>query len=112
MESIKELTESILKIRDIQINVNRNDFSEESLSDIQKLMLYRITLISLVLGATHLDESRRYPSAREFRAALEEEQRQHSAWSLASMMHEMFGLELDRERTDLAEAAERALKEP
>jgi two-component system sensor histidine kinase UhpB len=43
MESIRELIESILKIRNIQIDVNRSDFSEESLSDIQKLMLYRIT---------------------------------------------------------------------
>jgi len=43
MESIRELIESILKIRNIQIDVHNGDFSEEVLSDIQKLMVYRIT---------------------------------------------------------------------
>ncbi len=57
---------------------------------------------SLVLGATHADPSHRYPSARELRASLEEEQRRHSAPSLAAMMSELFGPELDRERAELA----------
>lgn len=43
LESINELIESIHKIKQIQIDVYRNNFSEEILSDIQKLVLYRIT---------------------------------------------------------------------
>lgn len=42
MESLKELIDSIVKIKDMQIDVHRDNFSEETLSDIQKLMLYRI----------------------------------------------------------------------
>lgn len=42
LESLNELIESILNIRDIQIDVHRDNFSEESLTDLQKLMLYRI----------------------------------------------------------------------
>ena len=66
---------------------------------------------SLVLGATHADRSTRYPSAREFRACLEDEQRRHPAPSLAAMMSELFGPELDRERTDLADLARRSAHE-
>jgi signal transduction histidine kinase len=43
IESIRELIDSILKIRNIQIDIHKDDFSEEVLSDIQKLMVYRIT---------------------------------------------------------------------
>ena len=57
----------------------------------------------VLLGATHPDASARYPSARVFRATLEEEQRRHPAWSLASLMSELFGPELDRERIELAQ---------
>jgi signal transduction histidine kinase len=42
IESINELID-ILKIRNIHINIHKNGFSEEELSDIQKLMVYRIT---------------------------------------------------------------------
>jgi signal transduction histidine kinase len=43
IESIKELTESILKIRNMEIEIHKDNFSEEVLTDIQKLMVYRIT---------------------------------------------------------------------
>ena len=43
IESINELIESILKIRNIQIDIHKDGFSEEELTDIQKLMVYRIT---------------------------------------------------------------------
>ncbi len=43
MESINELIDSILKIRNIHIEIHKDGFSEEALSDIQKLMVYRIT---------------------------------------------------------------------
>jgi signal transduction histidine kinase len=43
IESINELIDSILNIKPIQIDVHKNGFSEEELTDIQKLMLYRIT---------------------------------------------------------------------
>ena len=43
IESINELIDSILKIRNIQIDIHKNGFSEDELSDIQKLMVYRIT---------------------------------------------------------------------
>jgi signal transduction histidine kinase len=43
VESIRELSDSILKISDIQIDIHKSDFSEDSLSDLQKLMIYRIT---------------------------------------------------------------------
>lgn len=43
IESIKELIDSILKIRNIQIDIHKDGFSEDELSDIQKLMVYRIT---------------------------------------------------------------------
>jgi len=43
IESIKELIESILKIRNIQIDIHKDGFSEEELTEIQKLMVYRIT---------------------------------------------------------------------
>ncbi|MBL7699724.1 MAG: hypothetical protein JNK79_16275 [Chitinophagaceae bacterium] len=42
LEALRELIESIVKIRDMEIEVYRNNFSEESLTDHQKLMLYRI----------------------------------------------------------------------
>lgn len=43
IESINELIDSILKIRNIQINIQQDGFKEAELSDIQKLMVYRIT---------------------------------------------------------------------
>jgi signal transduction histidine kinase len=43
IESINDLIDSILDIKPIQIDVHKNGFSEDQLSDIQKLMLYRIT---------------------------------------------------------------------
>lgn len=43
IESINELIDSILNIKPIQIDVHKNGFFEDQLSDIQKLMLYRIT---------------------------------------------------------------------
>ncbi len=43
MESLKELIDSILKIKGIQIDVHHSDFSENILTDNQKLMMYRIT---------------------------------------------------------------------
>ncbi len=43
MESINELIDSILKIRNIHIEIHKDGFSEEALTDIQKLMVYRIT---------------------------------------------------------------------
>ena len=43
LESINELIESIHKIRNIQIDVHQDGFKEEELSEIQKLMIYRIT---------------------------------------------------------------------
>ncbi|MBA4166448.1 MAG: hypothetical protein H0X41_02700 [Chitinophagaceae bacterium] len=42
MESINELIESIWEIKQIRIELNNCDFSEETLSDIKKLMVYRI----------------------------------------------------------------------
>jgi signal transduction histidine kinase len=42
MESINELIESIWEIRNIKIEVNNSGFSEEVLSDLMKLMIYRI----------------------------------------------------------------------
>lgn len=41
--SIRELIDSILTIKNIQINIYKDGFSEEVLSDTQKLMVYRIT---------------------------------------------------------------------
>jgi len=43
IESINELIDSILKIRNIHIDIHKDGFSEEVLTDIQKLMVYRIT---------------------------------------------------------------------
>jgi signal transduction histidine kinase len=43
IESINELIASILNIRQIHIDLHKNGFSEDMLSDIQKLMIYRIT---------------------------------------------------------------------
>jgi signal transduction histidine kinase len=43
MESISELIDSIHKISDIQIDIHKDGFKEEELSDLQKLMVYRIT---------------------------------------------------------------------
>lgn len=43
IESIKELTESIFRIRNIQVDIHKDGFTEETLSDIQRLMIYRIT---------------------------------------------------------------------
>jgi signal transduction histidine kinase len=43
LDSISELIDSIHKIRNIQIGIHKNGFKEEELSDIQKLMVYRIT---------------------------------------------------------------------
>lgn len=42
MESLKELIDSIMKIKDMQIEVHKENFTEESLSPPQKLVLYRI----------------------------------------------------------------------
>jgi signal transduction histidine kinase len=42
MESINELIESIWEIKQIRIELNNYNFSEETLSDIKKLMVYRI----------------------------------------------------------------------
>jgi signal transduction histidine kinase len=41
--SIRELIDSILTIKNMQIDIHKDGFSEEVLSDIQKLMVYRIT---------------------------------------------------------------------
>lgn len=43
IESIRELIDSILKIKTIQIDLHKENFSEELLTDNQKLMVYRIT---------------------------------------------------------------------
>lgn len=43
VESIRDLIDAILKIKDMQINVRSDGFSEEALSATQKLMVYRIT---------------------------------------------------------------------
>ncbi|HUQ66217.1 MAG TPA: ATP-binding protein [Flavitalea sp.] len=43
IESVEELIETILKIRNIQIDIHTDGFSEDVLTDNQKLMLYRIT---------------------------------------------------------------------
>jgi len=43
IESINELIDSIRKIRNINIDIHKDGFSEEVLTDIQKLMVYRIT---------------------------------------------------------------------
>ena len=43
LESINELIDSIHKIRNIQIDIHKNGFREEELTDLQKLMVYRIT---------------------------------------------------------------------
>lgn len=43
LESIGELIDSIQKIKSIEIDVHKNGFKEEELTDIQKLMVYRIT---------------------------------------------------------------------
>src|SRR5205085_6094940 len=43
IESVKELIDTILKIRDIQIDIHKDGFTEDVLTDIQKLMIYRIT---------------------------------------------------------------------
>ena len=43
IESIKELIDSILKIKNIHIDIHKDGFSEDALTDIQKLMVYRIT---------------------------------------------------------------------
>ena len=42
IESINELIESIWEIKKIRIELNNCDFSEESLTDLEKLMVYRI----------------------------------------------------------------------
>jgi len=43
IESLRELIDSILKIRNMQIDIKKDNFSEDVLSDLQKLMVYRIT---------------------------------------------------------------------
>lgn len=43
MESINELTNSILKLRNMQIEVHKNNLAEDTLTDMQKVMVYRIT---------------------------------------------------------------------
>lgn len=43
IESINELIDSIHNISSMQIDIHKNGFKEEELSDIQKLMVYRIT---------------------------------------------------------------------
>lgn len=43
IDSINELIDSIHKISKIQIDIHEDSFKEEELSDIQKLMVYRIT---------------------------------------------------------------------
>ena len=43
LESIGDLIDSIHKIRHIQIDIHKNGFKEEELSELQKLMVYRIT---------------------------------------------------------------------
>jgi signal transduction histidine kinase len=43
IESINELIESILKISNLKIDVHEDGFKEDELTDIQKLMVYRIT---------------------------------------------------------------------
>jgi signal transduction histidine kinase len=43
VESINELVDAIIKIKNIEIQVNKNTFSEETLNATQKLMIYRIT---------------------------------------------------------------------
>ena len=43
IESIRELIDSILRIKDIQITIRHTNFREDILDSTQKLMLYRIT---------------------------------------------------------------------
>lgn len=43
LDSIGELIDSIQKIKNIEIDIHKNGFREEDLTDIQKLMVYRIT---------------------------------------------------------------------
>lgn len=43
MESIMELTNSIRSLRNMRIEVDKNNFSEDALTDMQKVMVYRIT---------------------------------------------------------------------